>query len=211
MCGISGYISKDKKDIHLALDQIHHRGPDAWGCEEFIEGDYNIAIGHKRLSIIDLNPKSNQPFYSKCKNYMIAFNGEIYNFKKLRAILKSEGVKFNTDGDTEVLLNWFINKGEAGLKDIEGMFAFTFYNLNSKILTMVRDPLGIKPLYYNLDKNNLFFASEIKAIFAMAPELKKIDIDLIAEYLLTTFIYNVSWFNFNYIFKSRLWFINKCS
>ena len=189
MCGIVGYISKEKKDIHLALDEIHHRGPDAWGCEEFLEDDFNIAIGHKRLSIIDLNPESNQPFYSKCKNYMIVFNGEIYNYLKLRSQLEDEGVSFNTKGDTEVLLNWMIYKGESGLEALEGMFAFAFYDIKYKNLLLVRDALGIKPLYYSIDKENLFFASEIKAIFAMAPEKKIIDSELISEYLLTTFIY----------------------
>tara|TARA_B100000963_G_scaffold360126_1_gene389844 strand:+ start:177 stop:2018 length:1842 start_codon:yes stop_codon:yes gene_type:complete len=183
MCGIVGYISKKKYNLSKGLNSIHHRGPNSFGTY-FYE---NIHLGHKRLSIIDLNKSSNQPMHFD--DYVIVFNGEIYNFQSLRKRLKQKNIKFKTKGDTEVLLKWIINQGLDSLNEVEGMFAFALLNKKTNEIIFARDSLGIKPLYIYEDLGELIFSSEIKAIFKIKPSSKKIDKSLIAEYLLNGFIY----------------------
>lgn len=183
MCGILGAITGKGLKFKSGLESIHHRGPDFsdtynWG---------NLTFGHTRLSIIDLEAESNQPF--SIGKDIIIFNGEIYNYLELKEILVAEGHKFRTKGDTEVLLLWLINKGIEAINKVEGMFTFSWFNEESLELILCRDSLGIKPLYIYQDDENLIFASEIKSIFASYPESKNIDKNLIAEYLLNGFIY----------------------
>ena len=183
MCGILGSISNNILNHSKGIKSMNHRGPD---FSDSIHYD-NLILSHSRLSIIDLDMKSNQPL--TIGDYTIVFNGEIYNFLELKKILISDGHKFKTKGDTEVLLLWLIHKGIECINIVEGMFAFAFFNSSNNELILCRDSLGIKPLYVYQDGENLIFASEIKSIFAIYPESKKIDKTLIAEYLLNGFIY----------------------
>lgn len=171
MCGITGFIStrskKEKKAIIKQMNKrIEHRGPDAEG----IYVDDEIALGHKRLSIIDLNT-GNQPIYNEEKNIVIIFNGEIYNFQELRDKLKRKH-KFKTNSDTEVLVHGYEEWGHNLTKKLRGMYAFAIWNSKEKELYMARDEWGIKPLYYYFNKDTLMFASEIKA-FLDHPDFKK--------------------------------------
>lgn len=171
MCGITGFIStrskKEKKAIIKQMNKrIEHRGPDAEG----IYVDDEIALGHKRLSIIDLNT-GNQPIYNEEKDIVIIFNGEIYNFQELRDKLKRKH-KFKTNSDTEVLVHGYEEWGHNLTKKLRGMYAFAIWNSKEKELYMARDEWGIKPLYYYFNKDTLMFASEIKA-FLDHPDFKK--------------------------------------
>lgn len=183
MCGILGSVSHNKFDYNNGIKSMEHRGPDYSDTFNY----KNLTLSHSRLSIIDLDSKSNQPF--TMGNHTIVFNGEIYNFLDLKEILIMDGHEFQTNGDTEVLLLWLIHKGIECINEVEGMFTFSWFNKRSKELILCRDSLGIKPIYLYQDDENLIFASEIKSIFALYPKSKKIDRSLIAEYLLNGFIY----------------------
>lgn len=169
MCGIAGIVSLKHKKQDLegktlkAVGKLNRRGPDhqaVWVTD-------NVCLGHARLSIIDTSENSNQPFVSGCGNFVIVFNGEIYNFKSLREKLTEKGYLFKTSGDTEVLLNLYIEYGEKCLEMLNGFFAFAIINQKEKTLFIARDRFGIKPLNYHFDKENqvFIFSSELKAIF----------------------------------------------
>ncbi len=182
MCGFVGYISKDKnkkKQIKLMADIIKHRGPDSDGYYT----DDNIALGFRRLSIIDLNNGS-QPIYNEDKSMVIVFNGEIYNHEEIREDLISKGHVLNSNADTEVLIHGYEEYGEKILDKIRGMFAFSIYDINNQELFMARDFYGIKPLYYYKDKNLFMFGSEIKS-FMGHPKFKKELNEKMLEYYLT--------------------------
>ena len=183
MCGIFGSISNVELHFSSGLKSLEHRGPDSAGLYKY----KNLALGHTRLSIIDLDKNSNQPFTIGA--HTLVFNGEIYNFLELKKTLISEGKTFKSKGDTEVLLQWILHKGIEAISQVEGMFAFAWWNEIDEELTLCRDSLGIKPLYIYKDDKQLIFASEIKTIFELYPESKKIDKSRIAEYLLNGFIY----------------------
>ena len=162
MCGFVGEISNtvDPKIIGEALDRIKHRGPDYQGYY-FDEG---IALGHARLSIIDLNDRSNQPLFSKCGDFILLFNGEIYNYKYLKNNLQNSGVTFLTDSDSEVILQAFIKYGVGFTSLLEGMYAIAIYSIKEKRLDCFRDPLGIKPLYFTSINERFIFSSQVSAI-----------------------------------------------
>ena len=187
MCGFVGYINKekDKKDnIKKMADLIAHRGPDSDGyyCDE------NIALGFRRLSIIDLN-SGDQPIYNADKTKVIVFNGEIYNYQKLRKELIKKGYKFKTKTDTEVILHGYEEYKEKILDKLRGMFAFVIYDKNNKELFAARDFYGIKPFYYALMDDTFIFGSEIKS-FLIHPNFKKELNRKMLEYYLT-FQYSV--------------------
>ena len=163
MCGIAGIIGENAKSnvIDDMLMVQHHRGPDYKG--KWLED--GVALGHNRLSIIDLSNSANQPFSDNTKRYTIVFNGEIYNYIELRKKLKSS-YKFETSSDTEVLLAAFIFWGKDCLKHLNGMFSFAIYDNKSKSLFAARDRFGVKPFFYHKSNNSLYFSSEIKAIHA---------------------------------------------
>ena len=166
MCGIAGIISLDNSKIDSTIvdnvkRSLEHRGPDH-SSSKFI--NESTCLIHTRLSIIDLNDRSNQPFESFDQRYSIVFNGEIYNYKEIRNNLESKGYKFKTSGDTEVLLQGFIEYGEKVMDKLRGQFAFAVYDNESRNLFIARDRVGIKPLYYSIYKNWIIFGSEIKAI-----------------------------------------------
>ncbi|MEH6552354.1 MAG: asparagine synthase (glutamine-hydrolyzing) [Pseudomonadales bacterium] len=162
MCGIFGISYKNNatvaKDelLRQTASMLSHRGPDFSG----IYAQEGIALVHTRLSLIDMNPRSNQPFWDATGRYALVYNGEIYNFRNIRAKLSSAGVIFTTDSDTEVLLHALIHRGVAVLEDLEGMFAFGFYDRNDNSLVIARDRFGIKPLYYQSTEEAFAFASE---------------------------------------------------
>lgn len=171
MCGIVGFVS-DKpnkaKIIKNMTDKIMHRGPDGEGY--YI--DKNIALGHRRLAIIDLE-NGKQPMTSQDKNLSIVFNGEIYNYKELRNELEKKGHNFKTDCDTEVLLHGYEEWGADVPTKLRGMFAFAIWDKKNKTLFCSRDHFGIKPLYYYQNKEVFMFSSEIKS-FLEHPKFKKI-------------------------------------
>ncbi len=138
------------------------RGPDAEG----LWSGEGVVLGHRRLAILDLDARANQPMLSADGRYTIVFNGEIYNFRELRGELKSEGISFRTTSDTEVLLALFAREGERMLHRLRGMFAFAIWDTQSRELFLARDPYGIKPLYYSKTKDGMLFASQVKALLA---------------------------------------------
>lgn len=186
MCGIVGYVNKDKnkkKIIKNMADRIIHRGPDAEGY--YI--DNNIALGHRRLSIIDLKTGS-QPMYNEDENIVVIFNGEIYNYLELRDELISKKHKFNTTSDTEVLVHGYEEYGNNLPSKLRGMFAFSIWDKNNKKLFCARDHFGIKPFYYGVFGDTLMFASEIKA-FLEHPLFKcEFNENILAPYLTFSFV-----------------------
>ena len=149
--------------LHSMNQALLHRGPDGRGVWE----DEYISLGHTRLSVMDLTERSSQPMVSECGRYVLSYNGEIYNFKELRSAYAALG-PWNSKSDTEVLLRLFSYLGTQSLSQLEGMFAFAIWDIKERKLILGRDPFGIKPLYYTLDRNNqrLLFSSEIKGLLA---------------------------------------------
>jgi asparagine synthase (glutamine-hydrolysing) len=187
MCGITGIYSLDnipniEERIHQMNFSIKHRGPDAGGI--YIEN--NLGLGHRRLSIIDTREVSNQPMHSNSKIWHLVFNGEIYNFEEIKSQLN---YNFKTISDTEVILaaveekglDWFINQAN-------GMFAIALYNSETKELFLVRDRLGIKPLYFYNDGDNFIFSSEIKALLSSGLVDAKFNEEAVDEYLANRYI-----------------------
>jgi len=171
MCGISGFISPDfygaDKKLVTMLSSLSHRGPDDFG--HWFDGDSGVALGHRRLSILDLSPAGHQPMVSACGRYVIVFNGEIYNWKELRAALDTsfQAPLWRGHSDTEVLLAAVVAWGLPDtLKRIRGMFALALWDRNERCLLLARDRIGEKPLYYGYQKGSFFFGSELKSLSA---------------------------------------------
>lgn len=166
MCGIAGVLSIDplKRDFVNAMkDSLAHRGPDADGV--YFNGDETVALAHTRLSIIDLRAEANQPFSSGNGRYVGVFNGEIYNFLRLKKILREEyGLIFRTNSDTEVIVEGFALLGTQIIEKLQGMFAVCIYDLHEETLHLFRDRIGKKPLFYFLSESIFAFASEIKSL-----------------------------------------------
>lgn len=186
MCGIIGKVSRKDISIMRGLNEISHRGPDYLNENSLKKNDYKISLGHARLSVIDLNPRSNQPFNYRDRYYLV-FNGEIYNYKNLKKDLIGE-YKFQTSSDTEVLLFWLIKYGMSRLNDLEGMFSFCFYDSYKNDLFLVRDHLGIKPVYYKLEEFGFSFCSEIKGLNLIIDKNEGFDSNCIHNFLLTGFM-----------------------
>src|SRR5579863_8422253 len=144
MCGIAGFVGKgNNEDLKRMIESLHHRGPDYQGTS-LIE---NVGFAHSRLSIIDLSPDANQPFFSTDKSVAITFNGEIYNYLSLKEELAKTGkYNFKTYSDTEVLVYLYMEYGEEMLKKIKGMFALGIYDFRKKQLLLAKDRMGKKPL-----------------------------------------------------------------
>jgi asparagine synthase (glutamine-hydrolysing) len=168
MCGILGVLdfskSWNKEQFNVALNTLEHRGPDASDCNLISLSNCDIYLGHRRLSIIDLHSSANQPMYNLRGNKVIIFNGEIYNYKEIKLDLVNLGYKFKTDSDTEVILSSYEEWGESCLSKFIGMFAFSIYDLEKKLVFIARDRVGVKPLYFSLMNNCFAFSSEIKAL-----------------------------------------------
>ena len=157
-------------------DAIAHRGPNAEG--HYV--DESVALGHRRLSIIDLSPEANQPFFDSTGRYAMVFNGEVYNFMDIRHQLAD--YPFRTNCDTEVVLAAYIRWGEACLSRFYGMFAFAVWDKQEQRLFVVRDRLGIKPLYFYQDEKKFLFASEIRPLLASGLVAKKLDQEGLYDY-----------------------------
>ncbi|MBQ1193322.1 MAG: asparagine synthase (glutamine-hydrolyzing) [Lachnospiraceae bacterium] len=188
MCGIAGFAGKvdgDKKQILKKMtDKIAHRGPDQEGM--FIEDD--VALGFRRLSIIDLNNGS-QPMFNENKDIAIVFNGEIYNHLSIREELIKKGHIFANNSDTEVLVHGYEEYGVDLLNHLRGMFAFMIYDSKKKLMFGARDFFGIKPFYYAKTKENLVFCSEIKSILEFPGIEKKVNEEALEQYM--SFQYSV--------------------
>lgn len=181
MCGITGLLefnssSSDDLVIRKMTGALAHRGPDAEGI--WMENE--IAVGHRRLSIIDLSSAANQPFADNSGRYIIAFNGEIYNYNEVKSQLY--GYAFKTTSDTEVIVAAYAKWGAHCLDHFKGMFAFAIWDRQQKELFIARDRLGVKPLYYYIDDKHLIFASEVRAILASGLVKKKLNKQALTEY-----------------------------
>ena len=170
MCGINGIIPSGQSDapwlrskISIMNDYIIHRGPDDDGTFVHDENGYCIAMGMRRLSIIDLK-SGTQPIYSADRNQVIVFNGEIYNYKDLRGELTGKGVEFKTHSDTEVILQLYKTYGTSGFRKLDGMYAFSIYDKTINKLFIGRDYFGEKPLYFTDSKDGFIWASELKSL-----------------------------------------------
>lgn len=175
MCGlIAAFTNVPEPDIAVrqALQRMARRGPDAEGM--WAEG--GAVLGHRRLAILDLDPRAAQPMHSNCGRYVIAYNGEIYNFRELRSQREAAGDLFRTTSDTEVLLALFAAEGEAMLPKLRGMFAFVIWDRLAKRAFAARDPYGIKPLYYASIPDGVLFASQVKALLATGAVSREPDI-----------------------------------
>jgi len=176
MCGIAGVFNLNQtnnisiESIKKMVDIQHHRGPDECG----IYIDDNIALGHSRLSIIDLS-SGIQPIHNEDKSLWIIFNGEVYNYPELKAELVNKGHKFYTTTDTEVILHLYEERGEDFLNELNGQFALAIWNSKKEELFLARDRVGIRPLHYTIQNGAIIFASEIKAIFTNNNISRKID------------------------------------
>ncbi|WP_367773832.1 asparagine synthase (glutamine-hydrolyzing) [Flavobacterium sp. WC2421] len=189
MCGINGIFhlqSQRKIDSRILTkmrDALEHRGPDDKGI--FIEN--NIGLGHRRLSILDVSAAGHQPFLSDDERFVMVYNGEIYNFKEFYPELKSNGFDIKTGSDTEVLLKLFQLHGSKMLHRLNGMFAFAIWDKLKKQLTVVRDRMGVKPLYCSFYNESFYFASEQKALFTAGLPLKVAQ-DGLEEYIFNRFV-----------------------
>ena len=186
MCGIVGYISRNKNKLDKNLALMKHRGPDA----SEVYYTEQLGLGHVRLSIVDTKEEANQPFRLQNENYIMVYNGEVYNFKELRTRLIMKNHTFSTTSDTEVLLVMYIEYGVEMLKYLDGMFAFSIFDKTKNILFCARDHLGIKPFYYSLNEidKEFYFASELSALFVFPIE-KSIDKNAITEFLFNGWLY----------------------
>lgn len=168
MCGIAGLLLRNvspydsQEPVKRMIDSMMQRGPDAEG----VWSDELCVLGHRRLAILDLDSRAQQPMLSLCGRYVIVFNGEIYNFSTLRSALIDEGVHFRTTSDTEVVLSLFVKEGEAMLPRLRGMFAFVIWDKVTRRAFAARDPYGIKPLFLAQTAQGVLFASQVKGVLA---------------------------------------------
>jgi asparagine synthase (glutamine-hydrolysing) len=184
MCGIAGMVQTDPDGavdhatIHQMCQDIVHRGPDDEGI--FVKA--GAGLGMRRLSIIDL-AGGHQPVFNEDKTVLIVFNGEIYNFQELRPELESRGHRFSTHTDTEVIVHLYEEYGAECVQKLRGMFAFALYDERIGRLLLVRDRLGKKPLHYALHNGTLYFASEMKSILAVRPDLARVNRQALLQYM----------------------------
>jgi len=186
MCGINGIVSKSKnkeKLIHEMNEKIVHRGPNAEG----LYVDKEVALGQRRLSIIDLSENGNQPIYNEDRSVLVVFNGEIYNYQVLREELEKAGHVFSTNTDTETLVHGYEEWGYDVLSKLRGMFAFCLYDTKEKKLWIARDHFGIKPLYYYQNDKIFLFGSEIKSFLVHPDFEKELNKEMLGAYLTFSF------------------------
>src|ERR1039457_2856763 len=186
MCGIAGIIGDNKRVLRPGLidrmtDLIAYRGPDGRGAVVF--EDDGVALGQRQLSIIDPKPTGAQPIQSSDGRYWVVFNGEIYNYREIRADLESRCEQFRSHSDTEVLLVAYAVWGEQCLERFIGMFAFAIWDTRDKKLFAARDRLGVKPLYFAQDNGAFIFASEVKSILVANSKTCAVDRTLIDAYM----------------------------
>ncbi|WP_295606875.1 asparagine synthase (glutamine-hydrolyzing), partial [uncultured Lamprocystis sp.] len=188
MCGIAGLLTwdtaADTQIVRAMTDRLAHRGPDAAGVAALGP----MALGHRRLSVIDVSQANNQPLYDRSGSLVIAYNGEIYNFREIRRELEQAGAAFQTQGDTEVILEAYKAWGERCLERFNGMFAFALWDAPRRRLFLARDRVGEKPLFYcELPGGGLVFASEPRALRAHPAALGAVDPVGLAHYLMLNY------------------------
>ena len=182
MCGILGCFGAfDTNALKSGLLALNHRGPDDSGLH--VDKTAGIGLGHTRLAVIDLSPLGRQPMLSGDGQVVLTFNSEIYNFKALRKELEAKGHVFRGHSDTEVLLNLYLDQGEAMLPRLNGIFAFALWDGRKGALLVARDGLGVKPLYYAESPQGFAFASEIKALLPLLPPGRELDVASLHRYL----------------------------
>ena len=190
MCGFVGVassvIQEEKRWLTIATKKLLHRGPDDYGVKWLNRG--KVGLGHSRLSIIDLSFAGHQPFVIPELNLAIVFNGEIYNYLELQKKLIYKGHKFISESDTEVLLRSYFSWGSDCLKYFNGMFSFVIYDLNKEEIFLARDRSGEKPLFYRIEDQRIFFASELKALFVHPRIPRKINLTSLDCYLSMGFV-----------------------
>ncbi len=171
MCRIAGIVNKQNKPTESLItqmrDAMRHGGPDDFGL--YIDEDRSLAFGHRRLSLIDLSILGHQPMTDADNNIVIIFNGEIYNFQIIKEQLLAKGYHFKSSSDTEVIIYAYLEWGTKCFSYLNGMFALALLDKRSNQLILARDHAGIKPLYYSIDKNSIYFSSEIRAFKAIKP------------------------------------------
>jgi len=189
MCGICGYVSKEYLSpdaLKIMNDTMYHRGPDDSGVEVFADNDLNIGLAQRRLSILDLSPLGHQPMHSADGRLSVVFNGEIYNYRKLKEELND--YPFISTCDTEVILAAYLRWGISMVDHINGMFAIAIYDRNESTLYLIRDRIGKKPLFYGLFNGGIYFASELKPLMT-CPNLKlDINPSVIPRYIFQQYI-----------------------
>src|SRR4051794_39154786 len=185
MCAISGkyYIRNDRdvdpRVVQAMTDIMSHRGPDDFG---FYRGKC-VALGHRRLSILDLSPAGHQPMCNEDGTVWVVFNGEIYNYKQLRSQLESKGHRFRSGTDTEVIVHAYEEYANDCVKHFDGMFAFAIWDERRRRLLLARDHFGIKPLYYYACPQFIGFGSEIKALLNDDDVPKEVDLQALSNFL----------------------------
>ncbi len=198
MCGITGFWlhhalqDSDQQNIHPMLEAIHHRGPDSRGYHEDI--DDGLIMGHDRLSIIDLYT-GDQPLYNKSKSIVLTANGEIYDYKRIRADLMSRGEHFTTKTDSELIINLYEMLGlEEFTKHLRGEFAFSLFDKKKQRLILVRDRFGVRPLFYYHNGKDFFYGSEVKSLLAHPQVPQKMNHQAIIHQLMQTMVPGTSLF-----------------
>ena len=189
MCGICGYVSKEyisSDELRVMNDTMYHRGPDDSGVEVFCDNDYNVGLAQRRLSILDLSPLGHQPMLSADGRLSVVFNGEIYNYRKLKEELSD--YHFISTCDTEVILAAYLRWGISMAEHINGMFAIAIYDRAKSTLYLIRDRIGKKPLYYGLFNGGIFFASELKPFMACQAINLEINPSVIPRYIFQQYI-----------------------
>ncbi len=183
MCGIVGFSGRgDAELLGRMNDALAHRGPDDAGVLHL--PNVGVGLGHRRLSIIDLSPRGHQPMWDATRSVVITYNGELYNYRELREELVRDGFRFQSDSDTEVLLNLYRRDGDGMLGRLNGIFAFAIYDTEKRGLLLARDGFGVKPLYVAETRDRVLFASELKALL-QDPELDRtIDPEAVRAHLL---------------------------
>ncbi len=191
MCGICGYIgykSVTEEQLWDMNNTMYHRGPNDGGILQFRQGEKEIGLAQRRLSILDLSELGHQPMLSADGRYIIVYNGEIYNFKELRKELENKGYKFISNCDTEVILYAYAEWGKNCFSRFNGMFAIAIYDKSEQRLILARDRIGKKPLYYYSDKGHFVFGSELKPIMQYPYFEKKVNKDVIGHYLCNKYL-----------------------
>ena len=177
MCGIAGFLGQKDTDLLTTMSHtLVHRGPDDSGIYE--DGSINLAF--RRMSVLDID-KGNQPIVSNNKKIIGMVNGEIYNFKELRHELKNLGINFNSNSDSEVVIQGYQIWGSGIFNKLRGMFAIALWDAETKKLILARDPIGKKPLHYFIDSNTAFFSSEIKTIHLASKRKFSLNLESVLE------------------------------
>src|SRR3989440_1302297 len=184
MCGIAGIWGETNEElVRRMTETVSHRGPDDCGIKVFTLPDQAVSLGHRRLSIIDLSAAGHQPMANEDETIWIVFNGEIYNFPELRKNLLATGHQFRSRTDTEVLLHGYEQWGIDFVRKLNGIFAFALWDSKRKLLHLVRDRYGVKPLYYWKQNHRLLFASEIKSLLCDPNLDREVDGDALLAYI----------------------------